>query len=95
MPEDIAVKNNLEKALIAILAGFTPIVLKYVSRDPTSELSLLNWSYFWTGLLLAGLGFIACYLSGEQTRMKLFAIAIAAPALFSNMTGETTTACRR
>lgn len=95
MTEAVKVKNIYESILIAILAGFTPIVLKYISRDQQAFVDLLNWSYLWTGVTLSVLGFIACYLSGEKSRMKLFAIAISAPALFSNMTGETNTASAR
>ncbi len=86
------IKNRYELLLIAVLAGFTPIILKYISRDQQALVELFNWSYLWTGLIMSVLGYIACYLSGELGRMKLFALAISAPALFSNMAGETETA---
>ena len=86
------IKSPYEKVLIALLAGFTPIILKYVSRDPSQEISLINFTYLWTGLALSLVGFIALYMTSEKSRMKLFAMAVSAPAVFSNMTSQTTTA---
>ena len=80
------IKSPYEKVLIALLAGFTPIILKYVSRDPSQEISLINFTYLWTGLALSLVGFIALYMTSEKSRMKLFAMAVSAPAVFSNMT---------
>jgi len=85
------INSPYEKVLIALLAGFTPIILKYVSRDPSQAMSLLNFTYLWTGLALSVVGFIALYMTSEKSRMKLFAMAVSAPAVFSNMTAQTTT----
>ena len=86
------IQHPMEKILIAVLAGFTPIILKYVSRDPSQAISLINFTYLWTGLALSVVGFIALYMTSERSRMKLFAMAVSAPAVFSNMTAQTLTA---
>ncbi len=81
--------NPREKYLIAVLAGVTPVATKYLARDSDKNLVDLLSIYAATSICLIILGAIVCYLSNEKNRMKLFMLALSAPALISNLSGNT------
>ena len=81
--------NVREKYLIALLAGITPVATKYLARDSDKNLADLIGIYAATSICLVILGAIVCYLSNEKNRMKLFMLALSAPALISNLSGNT------
>ncbi|MCP4070860.1 MAG: SPOR domain-containing protein [Hyphomicrobiales bacterium] len=81
--------RTLDKLLIAFFAGIAPIATKYLARDQGTPLSELTDVYIATGACLVFLAAGMCYLSKETNRMKLFMLAVSAPALISNMSAET------
>lgn len=78
-----------DKIFIAFFAGVAPIATKYLARDQGTPLSELMEIYITTGVCLFFLAAGICYLSKETDRMKLFMLAVSAPALISNMSAET------
>ena len=79
----------VDRVLISVFAGISPIATKYLARDSGTPIEELYSIYISTALCLVFLAAVMCYLSKETDRMKLFMLAVSAPALISNMSAET------
>ena len=91
LEENLEPKRRLgiaDKILISVFAGVAPIATKYLARDSGTPIEELYSIYLSTGACLVFLAAVMCYLSKETDRMKMFMLAVSAPALISNMSAE-------
>lgn len=94
--------NNIEKVILGALGGLSAVLVKFLGQDyPTlaahaADLTtnqILNYKvgYIILTPILMFLGAFVAWISEEQKRMKLVAIAVAAPAMITTWSGGTKT----
>jgi hypothetical protein len=92
--------SNIEKVILGALGGLSAVLVKFLGQDyPTlaahaADLTanqILNYKVGYVILtpILMFLGAFVAWISEEQKRMKLVAIAVAAPAMITTWSGGT------
>ncbi len=90
--------GKLEKILIGCAGGLAAVVVKFLGQDydflvanipnlPADKKTSLMFGYAVLTPILVFLGGLTAYVSEEVKRMKLLAIAVAAPALITTWSG--------
>jgi hypothetical protein len=92
--------TGIEKAILGALGGLSAVTVKYLGQDHATvcahllegmdrEIKSYIIGYIIITPILIFLGAFIAFISEEQKRMKLVAIAIAAPALITTWAGGT------
>ena len=90
--------NNIEKIIIGALGGFSAVLVKFLGQDYANVVShaanftpeqLLNYQIGYGILtpILMFLGAFVAWISEEEKRIKIVALAIAAPAMVTTWSG--------
>jgi len=90
--------SNFEKIAIGALGGLSAVLVKFLGQDyatvvaqaanlTVEQLSGYKWGYGLLTPILMFLGAFVAWTSDEQKRVKLVALAIAAPAMITTWSG--------
>jgi len=90
--------SNIEKAILGALGGFSAVLVKFLGQDyanvvaHAANLTADQWLGYKIGYgiltpILMFLGAFVAWISEEQKRIKIVALAIAAPAMVTTWSG--------
>jgi hypothetical protein len=90
--------SNIEKAILGALGGFSAVLVKFLGQDyanvvahasnlTADQLLAYKIGYVLLTPILMFLGAFIAYISDEQKRIKIVALAVAAPAIITTWSG--------
>ena len=97
-PEEDRIMTRLERVFIGAIGGLSAVLVKFLGQDyatiienfsnlTADQILCYKFAYIILTPILMFLGAVVAWVSDERKRIKLFALAIAAPALVTTWSG--------